>query len=646
MTKSFEISNKNAKGFIVVGDIRAFDGVSRLSFHRDMNNKVNGIINDLREKEKRKEKEARVKKQRKEHEEYYINFFKEVFDIPKTRSKEAFKSLENDSDSLEEYLTTITNFVFNLGSMCRKYNHTLEKLSDFVGNNGKWSNFMWRGENKQSPRRLRNISNSDEHEKFEGLVIDLGLKMRETFPQFTLGVRLDPYTYFEEVKAFEINEHSHYLYVNSYWQYVNDFRITSIKKYNYEITPLFMDSTEADWFVTDLELPDLDETITEKGNEEEDLDKALEKQKKEKEEHEKRKAERKEAEKKNPFKVISVAKNFKVSKTGNIVKTSKTISGAPTTKKGVNRQLVKQFQPITVNGNGNKSCMPPPKSVDMYSLMNQFAQQMTKKTMGSDKDSKEFYEAGVITDANAFSRAGAEINFFFNSKEDKAKYEQTKSLESIGVPTKTRLNYKTFAMWKEAIKGSLEILPEDHEIVSFLYYEPDGDARAFISSDMSFVAFNVGVLDNWERENGGKLKADQIAQFVQKRANHEIAHYFGDHHDESFMVGEGMVCNATFITNLLSRIKKVFNAKNLATTLEEMEGHQNTERLTEEAHVNSDITIGSDTPTYSTNCPKCSKTIEIAEEIYAKYLEEAEMLGQNPIGIVEIGVLCVCGEEF
>jgi len=214
-------------------------------------------------------------------------------------------------------------------------------------------------------------------------------------------------------------------------------------------------------------------------------------------------------------------------------------------------------------------------------------------------------------------------------------------MKSIGIPQKSRVNFKTFAMWKESAKGCLEVLPRNTKTVPFFYYDLEAGSAAFISKDMSYIALNVACIDEWETSSG-KLKANHLVQYIQKASIHEVAHYFSHEHDDNFIAGEYMVSKAVFKTDLFDRVRKIFNAKNLAKTLEELTPHSNENRSKE---IPYEVEKVGETKFY-VRCPKCNTSILMTEDQRQQFNQSAELIRDNPIGILGIGVKCQCGEEF
>lgn len=307
--------------------------------------------------------------------------------------------------------------------------------------------------------------------------------------------------------------------------------------------------------------------------------------------------------------------------------------------KGVKGANANDFNDISIDGNGESLTNAQIKEKEKPSI-----EQIKEKIDDFWKNYKEptdFYEAGIVVDSKAFGGKGAKINYLFNSKEDKENYELTKSLKSIGIPQKSRLNYRTFEMWKEAVRGCLEVLPRNTQTVPFFYYDINAESRAFISSDMSYVAINIALVDQWEASYGN-LKANNLVQYIQQRAIHEASHYFAKKHNDNFIAGEGLVSTAVYVTDLFNRMRKIFNAKNLAKTLEDLKPHVNKSRPKEIPYKVEKV---GETKHYCV-CPECKHTILMTDNQSETYTRSSEMLKENPIGIIVIGVKCQCGEEF
>ena len=80
-------------------------------------------------------------------------------------------------------------------------------------------------------------------------------------------------------------------------------------------------------------------------------------------------------------------------------------------------------------------------------------------------------------------------------------------------------------------------------------------------------------------------------------------------------------------------------------TLKELEPHVNKNRPKEIPFKVEDPKKSGEIRAYI-KCPQCGKDIKITEEIKEKFREREELLGENPIGILKIGIICECGEEF
>jgi len=218
----------------------------------------------------------------------------------------------------------------------------------------------------------------------------------------------------------------------------------------------------------------------------------------------------------------------------------------------------------------------------------------------------EKWVAGIVYDDQANNRQKGCINYIFRNSDKKARYDPYRKLAQLGT---TSVSFRYFAMWVKSIQDVLSIMNEDCRLIPFLA-NFDESILTCISRTMGYVVFNVKFIDYWIDWNKGRLLADQISQFFQNVACHELAHLYFPVHGMNHEKYMETLIKASIISKSFIPLKKIYTAKNLARVLQDLYPKtficNKCREIIREEEIQQKVINGTADPSYVV-CHKCVK---------------------------------------